>query len=83
MLWVLKKDRLTQKQMFKLMDKKILTINPKYFGLFGQMCSVKPVLSGHSKIDKTKILKTNGSLMKVESIAECSLVAFCNTFDLH
>ena len=26
---------------------------------------------------------TNGSLMKVESIAECSLGAFCNTFDLH
>ena len=24
------------------------------------------------KIDKTKILMTNGSLMKVESIAECS-----------
>ena len=44
---------------------------------------VKPALSGHSKIDKTKILKTNGSLMKVESIAECSLGAFCNTFDLH
>ena len=39
----------------------------------------KPVLSGHSKIDKTKTLMTNGSLMKVES-AECS---FCNTFDLH
>ena len=34
--------------------------------------SVKPVLSGHSKIDKTKILMTNGSLMKVKSIAECS-----------
>ena len=30
------------------------------------------VLSGHSKMDKTKVLKTNGSLMKVESIAECS-----------
>ena len=45
--------------------------------------TVKPVLSGHSKIDKTKVLKTNGSLMKVESIAECSLGAFCNTFDLH
>ena len=29
------------------------------------------------------MLKTNGSLMKVESIAECSLGAFCNTFDLH
>ena len=34
--------------------------------------TVKPVLIGHSKIDKTKILMTNGSLMKVESIAECS-----------
>ena len=45
--------------------------------------TVKPVLSGHSKIDKTNVLKTNGSLMKVESIAECSLGAFCNTFDLH
>ena len=45
--------------------------------------TVKPVLRDHSKIDKTKVLKTNGSLMKVESIAECSLGAFCNTFDLH
>ena len=38
--------------------------------------TVKTFLSGHSKIDKTKILliklMTNGSLMKVESIAECS-----------
>ena len=37
----------------------------------------KPVLydtlSGHSKIDKTKVLKSNGSVMKVESIAECSV----------
>ena len=32
---------------------------------------------------KTKTLKTNGSLLKIESIAECSLGAFCNTFDLH
>ena len=46
---------------------------------------VKPVLSGHSKIVKTKVLMANGSLMKVKSIAECStpLGAFCNTFDLH
>ena len=35
-------------------------------------CTVKPVLSGHSKIDKTKILMANGSFIKVESIAECS-----------
>ena len=34
--------------------------------------TVKPVLSGHLKIDKTKVLMENGSLMKVESIAECS-----------
>ena len=34
--------------------------------------TVKSVLSGHSKIDNAKILMTNGSLMKVESIAECS-----------
>ena len=35
-------------------------------------CTVKPVQNGYSKIDKIKILMTNGSLMKVESIAECS-----------
>ena len=34
------------------------------------MGTVKPVLSGHSKIDETKIIMTNGSLMKAESIAE-------------
>ena len=45
--------------------------------------TIKPVLSGHSKIGKTKAIKTDGSLMQVESIAECSLGAFCNTFDLH
>ena len=53
-----------------------------YFIVF--KVTVKPVLSGHSKVDKTKILiMTDGSLMKVVSIAECSLGAFCNTFDLH
>ena len=40
--------------------------------------SVKIVLSGHLKIDKTKVLMEKSSLMKVKSIAEC-----CNTFDLH
>ena len=48
----------------------------------GQVNS-KPVLSDHSKIDKTKVLKTHCSLIQVESIAECPLGAFCNTFDLH
>ena len=37
--------------------------------------TVKPVLSSHSKIDKTKILKPCGSSMQVKSTAEC-----CNTF---
>ena len=42
--------------------------------------TVKPVLSSHSKIDKTKILMTNGSLMKVESITECSLWSILQYF---
>ena len=33
--------------------------------------TVKPVLRGHSKIDKTKVLKPCGSSMQVKSIAEC------------
>ena len=33
----------------------------------------KSVLSRLSKIDKTKVLMENDSLMKVKSIAECSL----------
>ena len=36
--------------------------------------TVKPVLSGHLKRDRIKVLMENGSLMKVESIAECSLL---------
>ena len=35
-------------------------------------CTVKPVYNGHSIIEKAKILMTNGSLMKVKCIAECS-----------
>ena len=34
--------------------------------------TVKPVLSSHSKIDKTKVLEQFGSLMQVKSTAECS-----------
>ena len=34
--------------------------------------TVKPVLTCLSKIDKTKVLMTNGGLLQVESIAECS-----------
>ena len=58
------------------------TAAPSELSLFATS-TVKPVLSGHSKIDKTTVIKTNGSIMKVKSIAECSFGALCNTFDLH
>ena len=51
-------------------------------GTLNDNIAVKPVLSGHSKIYKTKVFMESGSLMKVESIAECSPWS-CNTFDLH
>ena len=57
-----------------------------YIVSYNLTCLKRPLKyrqNGHSNIDKTKVLMTNGSLMKVESIAECSLGAFCNTFDLH
>ena len=47
--------------------------------IYSKTCLKRPLTNRK----KTKVLKTNGSLMKVESIAECSLGAFCNTFDLH
>ena len=44
-------------------------------------------LNSFSKIDKTKVLEIHVggtcSLVQVESNAECSIGAFCNTFDLH
>ena len=41
--------------------------------------AVKPVLRGHSKIDKTMVLTPFGILMQIKSTAEC----IRNTFDLH
>ena len=45
--------------------------------------TIKHVLSGRSKLDKSKGLKTGGSLVQVNSIVECSSGAFCNSFDLY
>ena len=42
------------------------------FTVYKLPSTIKPVENGHSKIDKAKVLTTNGSLMKVKSIAECS-----------
>ena len=44
-----------------------------------QDCTVKPMLKSHPKLDKTKILMTKGSLMKVESIAELQYLAILLT----
>ena len=53
------------------------------WSMIGTFYRVTPVLNGHSKIDKTKLFMTNGSLTKVASIAECPLGALCNTCDLY
>ena len=37
-----------------------------------EKCTVKPVVNDRLKIDKTKVLKPNSSLMKAKSIAEYS-----------
>ena len=71
------------KKIFQEYDQGIKQFRSTQDLMFYLMTTVKPVLSGHSKIDKAKVLKTNGSFMKVKSIAECSSGAFCNTFDLH
>ena len=47
--------------------------------------TVKPVLNGHLKIDKTKVLMETDSLMDWRSkvLQNAPLGAFCNTFELH
>ena len=54
-----------------------LSLKPLFYlflsGCFSQvLLYVKPVLSNHLKIDKTKVILGNGSLMEVESIAKSS-----------
>ena len=41
------------------------------FDKLSHVYTVKPVLSGHFKIDKLMVLMENGSLMQVKSFAEC------------
>ena len=52
--------------------------------------TVKSFLNGHSQKYQKLVFKTDYSIMKIKSIAECSKGsriaprgAFCNTFDLH
>ena len=44
--------------------------------------TVKPVSSGHSKIDK-KVLQADGRLCRSNVLQNAPPGAFCNTFDLH
>ena len=72
--WLNEMVLLSIQNTFKLVNKKAFKILRSK-----SLLTVKPVLRGHSKINKTKVFKTTGSLMKVESIAECSLGAlFCS-----
>ena len=41
-------------------------------GLTENNYTVKPVLSGHSKINKSKVFMANGDFMKVKRIADWS-----------
>ena len=58
---------------------KILCVCTGFSLVFLCLSTVK----SHSKIDKTKVLKPCGTIMQVKSTAECSMGAFCNTFDLY
>ena len=44
---------------------------------------MNPVLSGHSKIDKTKVLKPCGSLMQVKSIEDTFGLFFSSSLSGH
>ena len=48
--------------------------------LYPNLYYSKTCVKGHSKVDKRKILMINGSLMKVESFAECSLWSILQYF---
>ena len=67
---ILGKKKIAFSIFFCFMGNNILVFSPDLIVLFSD--TVKPVLSGHLKIDIIKVLMENGSVMKVESIAECS-----------
>ena len=58
--------KITRKQ--KTYAKRSNLVQPNH-SIYSKTCLKRPL-----EIDKTKVLMKNGSLMKVESIAECSLL---------
>ena len=53
--------------------KQLILTKGEYFS-FSNLEYSKICVNGHSKKDKTRILLTNGSSMKIKSIAECSAI---------
>ena len=76
LFWTVAPRQLRQYQ--KFVDRVIPFTPFMLLSKYGKTC-----LKRSLKIDKSKVLKEDGSFMQVESIAECSLGAFCNTFDPH
>ena len=74
----LEKEKKELQERLRNQEKKVTV-----FAHYSITAAVKHVLSGHSKIDKTKILMTSVSLMKVKVLQNAPIGAFCNTFDLH
>ena len=56
----------------------LITRSSEHFAYMTEDCSRKTCLT-HLKIDKTKVLKKNGSIMKVKGIAEWSFAKVLKT----
>ena len=55
---------------------KVVFYQGMHYTLFAMLKTITSKIDWHSKIDKTKILMTNGSLMKVESITKVSILQY-------
>ena len=55
-------------------EKRFIILGPDFIGKYTIANTVKPDPNRHSKIDKTKVLKTNNRLKQVKHIAECSKI---------
>ena len=76
-------DGIPERTFWKNVDSEInqqMTKNMQNYPVGKVLYTVKPVLNDHWKIDKNRILMTNGSLMKVESIAEGSIWSILQYF---
>ena len=56
-----------------MLSDEVLVLAATVCSCIGSCCTVKPVLSGHSKIDITKVSKMNGSLMRLKVLQNALL----------